>query len=146
MPEIPGLNSFKGIVMHSHNYREPEVFTGKRVACLGAGSSGQDISLDIARCAEKVNLNNLRHNREGVWQIILSDDRWVVLFDVNNLSHLEHCRAGFWCCCSSISQDFVGFSAVLVVCCPGLHLPQKASSGNFTSFKCGAGLWDYIAQ
>ena len=42
--------------MHSHDYRYPEVFQGKGVVVLGAGPSGQDISLEIAKCAEIVYL------------------------------------------------------------------------------------------
>lgn len=44
--------------MHSHDYRHPEIFQGKRLVVLGAGSSGQDISLDVASCAEMVHLSH----------------------------------------------------------------------------------------
>ena len=40
--------------MHSHDYREPNLFTGLKVAVLGAAASGMDISLDIARVAKEV--------------------------------------------------------------------------------------------
>ena len=58
VPEIPGLESFPGLVMHSHEYRHPEVFQEKRVVILGAGSSGEDISLEVAKCAEMVYLSH----------------------------------------------------------------------------------------
>lgn len=48
------MKEFQGTIIHSHNYRDPEAFRGKTVACLGAGSSGQDITLDVARCAKQV--------------------------------------------------------------------------------------------
>ena len=60
MPLIPGLKGFPGLVMHSHNYRHPEVFQGKRVVILGAGSSGQDICLEVAKYAEIVYLSHKR--------------------------------------------------------------------------------------
>lgn len=44
--------------MHSHDYRSPEVFQGKTVVILGAGASGQDISLQVARSAETVYLSH----------------------------------------------------------------------------------------
>ena len=44
--------------MHSHDYRHPEVFQGKSVVILGAGSSGQDISLEVAKFAEMVYLSH----------------------------------------------------------------------------------------
>ncbi len=54
IPDITGMESFEGQIIHSHNYRRPEAFGGKRVACLGAAASGQDIALDMAQHAEKV--------------------------------------------------------------------------------------------
>ena len=43
--------------MHSHNYRTPEDFKSKRVLCLGAAASGQDIAIDLSSKAEMVRLN-----------------------------------------------------------------------------------------
>lgn len=60
LPAIPGLKSFPGVVMHSHDYRHPEVFTGKHLVILGAGASGLDICLNVANCAEKVYLSHKR--------------------------------------------------------------------------------------
>ena len=57
-PVIPGLESFPGLVMHSHDYRHPEVFQGKRVVILGAASSGGDICLQVAQYAEMVYLSH----------------------------------------------------------------------------------------
>ena len=51
-PVIPGLNSFPGMVMHSHNCRHPKEFQGKLVVILGAASSGQYICLEVAKCAD----------------------------------------------------------------------------------------------
>ena len=48
MPVIPDLESFPGLVMHSHDYRHPEVFQGKHLVILGAASSGQNICLQAA--------------------------------------------------------------------------------------------------
>ncbi|XP_049877786.1 senecionine N-oxygenase-like isoform X3 [Pectinophora gossypiella] len=48
MPNIPGESNFKGKIIHSHNYREPDVYKNRRVLIVGAGPSGMDISLDIA--------------------------------------------------------------------------------------------------
>lgn len=53
-PKIPGLDDFEGEVIHSHCYRHPEQFTGKRVVCLGAAASGQDIAVDVSSCAKYV--------------------------------------------------------------------------------------------
>ncbi|GBP83827.1 Senecionine N-oxygenase [Eumeta japonica] len=47
-----------GDVMHSHDYRVPEIFAGKRVAVIGAGPSGMDIALEICSVTEKVYLSH----------------------------------------------------------------------------------------
>lgn len=54
IPDITGLKTFEGQIIHSHYYRDPQNFSGKRVVCVGGGHSGADISLDISSCASKV--------------------------------------------------------------------------------------------
>ena len=54
MPKTPGQDEFAGQILHSHDYRHPEDFSGKRVLCLGAGLSGRDIAMDLAPHADQV--------------------------------------------------------------------------------------------
>ena len=42
---------FTGDYLHSHTYREPEPFRGKRVLIVGIGNSGLDIATDLAPVA-----------------------------------------------------------------------------------------------
>jgi hypothetical protein len=51
MPAYPG--SFTGELMHSHYYRSPLPFKGKRVLVIGGGNSACDIVCDIARHASR---------------------------------------------------------------------------------------------
>lgn len=51
---LPGLNLFKGTVLHSSEYRSSDIFKGKKVVCIGKGVSGSEISLDALKTAEKV--------------------------------------------------------------------------------------------
>ncbi|HEV2650981.1 MAG TPA: amino acid permease [Rhizomicrobium sp.] len=51
-PNYPGLDGFKGKVIHSVEYRSPDLLRGKRVLILGAGNSGVDIACDAARAAD----------------------------------------------------------------------------------------------
>ena len=44
----PGMDEFPGLMMHSHNYREPKPFKGKRVVIIGASNSGTDIALEVS--------------------------------------------------------------------------------------------------
>lgn len=61
IPTIPGIETFPGSVMHSHEYRKPDEFAGKRVIVLGAASSGIDIGIELAGKASHVYLS---HNRQ----------------------------------------------------------------------------------
>ncbi|XP_031627749.1 senecionine N-oxygenase-like [Contarinia nasturtii] len=53
-PEIEGVNKFKRISMHSHDYRIPETFSGKDVLVVGQGVSGHDIVNQLQGIAKSV--------------------------------------------------------------------------------------------
>ncbi|KAI4675376.1 uncharacterized protein J4E84_010118 [Alternaria hordeiaustralica] len=62
-PEIPGLQDFRGKLMHSANYEEGYDLSNKRVAVIGAGSSGVQI---VASIQQKV--QHLYHwIRSPIW-------------------------------------------------------------------------------
>lgn len=46
-------NSFKGEYLHSHQYREPEPFAGKKVCVVGVGNSACDIASDVCMTSPK---------------------------------------------------------------------------------------------
>ena len=52
VPEIRGFAGFPGTALHSHNYRRPDGFAGKRVVVLGSSVSGGDLSRELADVAE----------------------------------------------------------------------------------------------
>ncbi|KAJ3648320.1 hypothetical protein Zmor_020131 [Zophobas morio] len=54
IPEISGICSFQGDISHSCHYRTHEIYKGKRVLIIGAGTSGCDISGKISSVADKV--------------------------------------------------------------------------------------------
>ena len=57
-PNIPGLpGQFSGELMHSADYRSPEVFKGKRVLLVGCGNSGADIAVDAVHHAASVDIS-----------------------------------------------------------------------------------------
>lgn len=47
IPELPGLENFKGSVVHSHSFTHGADWTGKRVLVLGTGNSGHDVAQDL---------------------------------------------------------------------------------------------------
>jgi putative flavoprotein involved in K+ transport len=45
--ELPGAADFKGEILHSSQYSDGSRYKGKRVAVIGAASSGHDVSVDL---------------------------------------------------------------------------------------------------
>ncbi|KAJ1451375.1 flavin-binding monooxygenase-like subfamily [Pelagophyceae sp. CCMP2097] len=57
LPEFPGQEAFLaagGEIVHSNDYKQAQVYTGKRVLVVGAGESGSDICKEISDTATKV--------------------------------------------------------------------------------------------
>ena len=52
VPSLPGIDQFEGRIWHSHNYRTPQTFEGRRVALWGTSASGADISLELSQVAD----------------------------------------------------------------------------------------------
>jgi cation diffusion facilitator CzcD-associated flavoprotein CzcO len=55
-PAIPGARGFTGQQLHSHHYRTPDPFTGKRVLVLGSGNSACDIAAECPQAADRTML------------------------------------------------------------------------------------------
>ena len=51
LPELPGLKTFEGTILHGSQYKTPESFKDKRVLCIGLGESGVGISSEISSVA-----------------------------------------------------------------------------------------------
>jgi len=47
IPDLPGLDSFKGTLIHSHDYQNGAIWKGKKTLVLGAGTSAHDIAQDL---------------------------------------------------------------------------------------------------
>jgi cation diffusion facilitator CzcD-associated flavoprotein CzcO len=47
VPEIPGLEEFKGTVIHSSEFEKGGRYVGKRAIVVGAGNSGHDVAQDL---------------------------------------------------------------------------------------------------
>ncbi|XP_040577251.1 uncharacterized protein [Lepeophtheirus salmonis] len=93
--QIKGIDSYSGKVLHSHNYRIPEPYKGKRVLVFGAASSGIDISIEIAKFASKVYLshNNSLYPRlthiQQVPGIVSYEEPFFVLQDNSCLKDID---------------------------------------------------------
>jgi putative flavoprotein involved in K+ transport len=86
MPHIEGDTLFKGVRIHSREYRSPEPFAGQRVVVVGAGNSAVQIAVELARVAE-VTLAT-RGPVRWVPQRILGKDIhfWLKWLFIDNLS------------------------------------------------------------
>lgn len=72
-PNLPGLHDFKGKLMHSAQYEEGYDLKGKRVAVIGAGSSGVQI---VAKIQKEV--DHLYHwVRSPIWITAGFAQRWA---------------------------------------------------------------------
>lgn len=56
IPEVEGLSSFQGKVVHSTQYRSGKEYQDKSVLVVGAGNSGVEISLDLANHGAKTSI------------------------------------------------------------------------------------------
>ena len=44
-PEFPGIDSFNGRILHSHDFRDVSMFLGKTILIVGAGRSAEDLAV-----------------------------------------------------------------------------------------------------
>ena len=59
-PEIPGLDSFKGEVMHSGQYTTGAAWKGRKAMVIGTGNSGHDVAQDL--CSSGVDTTIVQRN------------------------------------------------------------------------------------
>ncbi|XP_039141522.1 flavin-containing monooxygenase FMO GS-OX5-like isoform X2 [Dioscorea cayenensis subsp. rotundata] len=76
IPEIPGIDKWRGKQIHSHNYRIPEHFRDQVVVLIGMGASSRDISREISKVAKEVHIASRAKdtvvgkldNHDNIWQ------------------------------------------------------------------------------
>ncbi|XP_052817708.1 flavin-containing monooxygenase 5-like [Mya arenaria] len=63
IPDFPGLDKFKGDVVHTHDFKDHHGYEDKRVLVIGIGNSGGDVTTELSRISSKVYLST----RSGAW-------------------------------------------------------------------------------
>ncbi|XP_052871909.1 senecionine N-oxygenase-like [Anopheles cruzii] len=58
VPTISGHDRFRGQQLHSHDYRCADHYKDKAVLVIGAGPSGMDIALELAKKAKRVTISH----------------------------------------------------------------------------------------
>lgn len=56
LPDVPGVDDYRGVLLHSAEYREPSAYRGQHVLVVGAGNSAAEIAVDLAGVADRVEL------------------------------------------------------------------------------------------
>ena len=55
-PELPGIDDFKGEIIHSGAYLDGHKWAGKKAVVLGTGNSGHDVTQDLHSCGVDVSI------------------------------------------------------------------------------------------
>lgn len=61
-----GLDTFKGEIIHSHDYKTLTGYEDKRIVVIGIGNSGGDAAVELSRVAKQVVHLNPRHS--ALWK------------------------------------------------------------------------------
>ncbi|GFZ18653.1 flavin-binding monooxygenase family protein [Actinidia rufa] len=56
LPEIAGLQDFRGKVIHTNEYKNGADFRGRKVLVVGCGNSGMEVGLDLCNSGAQVSL------------------------------------------------------------------------------------------
>jgi cation diffusion facilitator CzcD-associated flavoprotein CzcO len=60
LPDLPGMATFDGQILHARDYHGPEPFAGQRVLVAGSGPSGTDIAVELQHTAARPVLLSVR--------------------------------------------------------------------------------------
>lgn len=72
VPQIPGMNDFRGEILHSKQYTNKQEYTGQKIVVVGAGNSAVQIAVELAEVAEVMIAT--RSSLKFLPQIILGRD------------------------------------------------------------------------
>ncbi len=81
-PAFPGADTFGGIQLHAHDYRDNEFLAGKHVVVLGMGNSAMDIAVESSYVANTTQLAA----RRGAWIV----PKYLFGRPMDQLSSLPH--------------------------------------------------------
>ena len=54
MPTFPGIETFKGTILHTHDYKDFRGFENKRILVIGIGNSAADVACELSHHASHV--------------------------------------------------------------------------------------------
>ncbi|XP_037049486.1 senecionine N-oxygenase-like isoform X1 [Bradysia coprophila] len=65
VPQLDGVDSFQGEILHSHNFRTAKAYCGKTVLVIGGGPSGIDLVLHLSKTASRITFSQHKINGES---------------------------------------------------------------------------------
>ncbi|KAJ0248087.1 Flavin-containing monooxygenase FMO GS-OX5 [Hirschfeldia incana] len=74
---VPGIDSWPGKQVHSHNYRVPDPFKDQVVVVIGNFASGSDISRDITGVAKEVHIASRSNPSKTYEKLPGSNNLWL---------------------------------------------------------------------
>ncbi|XP_041969174.1 senecionine N-oxygenase-like [Aricia agestis] len=81
MASFPGMDTFRGKIIHSHDYRDPAHYEGRRVLLLGSGASGLDLAMHLSNVTAK-----LVHSHHRKYNEPYFSDRYVKKPDIKEFT------------------------------------------------------------
>lgn len=91
IPEVPGLDEFTGQIFHTARWSDDLALEGKRVAIIGSGSSGVQVTRTVAKLADQMFVfvrspHWMRPRRPGEIGEVTNAKRWLLRHVPNYLA------------------------------------------------------------
>ena len=97
LPNIVGMEDFKGEILHTKEYKNADAFKGKRVLCVGMGESASDVVSEISEAAKQCYLSLRRYPAVAPKFVPFQKDRfftidasWNTVRNFNNIPKMFH--------------------------------------------------------
>ena len=85
-PAFPGMETFTGRIIHSHDFRDAYEFKGQRLLIVGASYSAEDIALQCLKFGAKSVLTSYRTKPMNLkWPSGIEERPLIVKIDKNNV-------------------------------------------------------------
>ncbi|KAJ4809099.1 Flavin-containing monooxygenase [Rhynchospora pubera] len=88
VPDVNGLDSFKGVVIHSSEYRNAAAFKGKDVLVVGSGNSGMEIAYDLFEAGARSSIvvrSTIHIVTKEIWSFAMGLMKYLPISIVDNI-------------------------------------------------------------
>jgi trimethylamine monooxygenase len=109
IPQIEGIERFQGRILHSHEFRDAQEFTGQTVLIVGAGHSGEDIGSHCYKYKCKQVIRSFRSEPAILpWPSNWKDVPLIKRLDQNHAYFIDDTSAEIDCIifCTGYKHDF----------------------------------------